>query len=407
MINQGGNSKWRLKRYLFAVITFCSKRELFLLLLLAVGSKYETYALSDSLIGEARKQLEAQQYEQVIRLLRRPDTPMYTPLYAEQLQLLSQAYAGLSRNKEAYDYALQYKAVQDSLLRYRKTIETDQVKNRFRHEEVNKSIWQQQIALQQYQSELYRKNAFLWMLLIVSLFVFLSFYFGLQSYLRRQKQNIKTWEQAQYETEIKQLQAIINTERKERKKIFESVRHNIITQLQLLEQKVTQLRNGNGAEEPAVRYFPEVGKEIRATREEMEKIFSSSEIPIPVNPDLIHSISSFLQTIPDQYEISFSHNVALLPLPERKVHHLIRIIQEWVQNMFKHTKTQPAIINLHYHDTGQLELCLKNKVHKGLSVSSSGGGLGLANISRRVKEMNGNISCITDEEFSILISIPL
>lgn len=361
-------------------------------------------AINDSLITEARRHLNDQKYREAIGLLT-PDDSQVNRLYLSQLQLLSQAYAGLNREKEAYQYTIRYQKLQNRLEREKRSAEEGRVANMFRHEEAAKQILQQQIVLQQYETESYRKSALLWALTILLLFLLAGLYFFAQGYLRRQRRGAQVWEQQQQEAGIKQLQAMINAEEKERGRIFERVQQHIISPLQLLESKIRQLYVASGANGKE-HHFPEIADEIGTTRTEIEKIFAAAASGQPDHSDLIRNIGLVLYSVPDQYQVTFAHNVNSLLLEEEKNHHLVRIVQEWLQNILKHTAILPAYIELHC-SAEKLELWLRNKMHRDVASALPGKGLGLANIQQRVVEMNGQISWTTDDEFRIQITIPL
>ena len=112
--------------------------------------------------------------------------------------------------------------------------------------------------------------------------------------------------------------------------------------------------------------------------------------------------------------ISYDYDIKLSP-PLVLKHNLLAIIKEALANIMKHSNATKASIVLREHpamyqliimDDGTMEEWRKESLVKSLNNQESEEGMGLRNITDRVKGFNGNINISLENGFKLFITIP-
>lgn len=84
---------------------------------------------------------------------------------------------------------------------------------------------------------------------------------------------------------------------------------------------------------------------------------------------------------------------------------LLKIIQEALTNIIKHSKAKNISLFLYRENDDSLSLVIKNDGN--LHIKNQRNGLGLKSIISKISKMNGTVKISTDDGFEILINIPL
>lgn len=112
--------------------------------------------------------------------------------------------------------------------------------------------------------------------------------------------------------------------------------------------------------------------------------------------------------------INFEYDIENSP-PMALKHSLIAIVKETLSNIIHHTnatkvtllmREHPAMYQLIIHDNGTMEEQKKKLLLRAFESQDYGEGMGLRNISDRVKGFNGNINVSVDNGFQLFITVP-
>lgn len=112
--------------------------------------------------------------------------------------------------------------------------------------------------------------------------------------------------------------------------------------------------------------------------------------------------------------ISFEYDIKSNPELKLK-YSLLAIIKEALSNIMKHSNATKVVVNLREHpalyqlvisDNGQMEQLKKEKLSKLIENQLYVDGMGIQNITDRVKNFNGNINFNLENGFRIFITIP-
>jgi signal transduction histidine kinase len=113
-------------------------------------------------------------------------------------------------------------------------------------------------------------------------------------------------------------------------------------------------------------------------------------------------------------KISFEYDIKSNPELKLK-YSLLAIIKEALSNIMKHSNATKVVVNLREHpalyqlvisDNGQMEQLKKEKLSKLIENQLYVDGMGIQNITDRVKNFNGNINFNLENGFRIFITIP-
>jgi signal transduction histidine kinase len=112
--------------------------------------------------------------------------------------------------------------------------------------------------------------------------------------------------------------------------------------------------------------------------------------------------------------ISFDYDITNSPTSSLK-HCFIAIVKEALVNIIRHSnatkvtvilREHPAMYQLIIHDNGTVAVSTKLFVTKAVDQQDFGEGMGLRNISDRIKSFHGNVNITTDMGFQLFITIP-
>lgn len=113
-------------------------------------------------------------------------------------------------------------------------------------------------------------------------------------------------------------------------------------------------------------------------------------------------------------KVKYMYDIKHQPILSVK-HNIIAIVKEALSNIIRHSNATEVTIQLREHpalyqiimkDNGTLEEVKRNLIRKNVAQNYFPQGMGLGNILERVKEMGGNVNIITEQGFTIFISIP-
>ncbi|WP_378176132.1 ATP-binding protein [Aquimarina sp. SS2-1] len=120
--------------------------------------------------------------------------------------------------------------------------------------------------------------------------------------------------------------------------------------------------------------------------------------------DVVESLVSDLCTVHKmEFEFSNDENIDWETVDDQKKVNLFRIIQESLQNIFKHAKAKSVKISFNYVDDKINLTILDDGI--GFKSSKVKRGIGLKNITSRVTQMNGVVDFISNQDSGTKVSV--
>jgi two-component system, NarL family, sensor kinase len=308
---------------------------------------------------------------------------------------LSKTLDELGRYKDASHYAQEYIRVNDSLVRQNSNSEILNLEAKFKNTESQNKIKQLQIQKQKAQLLAQNNNLKYTIFGIISvalliLVVFIYAYFKNKIKLSqaidlKNKQQITT---LKTQKELEVMQAMINGEEAERKRLARDLHDGIGSRLSALKM---QLYNSITNKKEAIEndYFYEMlNNAITELRQIAFNLMPETLIKLGLElalKDLCHSLES------EKTAIIFQSSKIDEKIAETNQIAIFRIIQELINNALKHANCSEIIIDCNQNENIFLITVEDNGVGIDLNEIKNFSGLGLKNIKSRVDLLKGKL----------------
>ncbi len=312
--------------------------------------------------------------------------------------------------KEAFDYQEKYIYLNDSIFNIEKEKEFQTLKTEY---EVEKK--DNQIALLETEKELANTRR-KWIiitsiLLIIPLLILFLFYrhrARTQSIIRTQEQQIHKQEKEHLEQqqELKETQALIEGQDKERERIAKELHDGIAGQLASINLNLSHA-NKNINNETVTKIsgtLKQTFKELRALSHDLSYNYHKDK-----------SFHDLLVELKQKYEQLklFAFNISVYPdnalqnLDVYIKHNLYRILQELIANVSKHANAKDVQLSFNKHDNLLIMMLEDNGL--GFKEHTQKDGIGIKNIKQRVASINGtfHIESTLERGTTVIIEIPV
>ncbi len=313
----------------------------------------------------------------------------------QSYQLLSQ----VSDSKEGLQYAQNYIKLNDSLQREERLFKNKFARIRFETEEKVEKI-----------AQISRENQ-----LLIFAILGLSILFLLGYVIFRQQQSNKEllFEQKQQQSNQEIYRLLLSQQLKleegrklEQHRMSEELHDGVLGRLfgvRLSLDGINQRAN-DGFTDARNKYIDElksIEKEIRLISHDLGTETLSPDIAYV---DVVESLVSDLCTVHKmEFEFSNDENIDWETIDDQKKVNLFRIIQESLQNIFKHAKAKSVKIKFDYIDDKINLTILDDGI--GFKSSKVKRGIGLKNITSRVTQMNGVVDFISNQDSGTKVSV--
>jgi len=309
----------------------------------------------------------------------------------KSLKRLSEIYNKLNQPQKAYHYLEQSYVLKDSVFTKDHLEELTLLQTQFETEKKDKSIAEQQVKLNKQTLELIKNQKEKEMYLIVS-FGLILISLGIW-YSFRQRQKIKNKEiiTLQQQQEIAQLEALIEGEEKERKRIAQELHDGLNGDLSAIKYRLTTFEeSGLSAIDTE-----NLNKVINMIDDSCAQVRNISHNLMPSSIfeyGLIETIREYCLKINthEHFHIDFQFFGNYLSLSKKTETVIYRIIQELVTNILKHSKATEALIQFNYREDELFITVEDNGIGFDKNVISK--GIGHQNIQTRIDFLNAQIN---------------
>jgi signal transduction histidine kinase len=194
------------------------------------------------------------------------------------------------------------------------------------------------------------------------------------------------------ESEKKVLQAVMDTEEKERRKLAKDLHDGIGPLLSNIKMSVSALDRSQ------IKDFNQTVIDNISSLIN-ESIVSLKDISNNLSPHILNSfglasaVNSFIENINrlGKIDVSFSGNLENIRFESQTESNLYRIICELFQNTVKHAEAANISLLMYYQDGKLVAQYFDDGIGFDLPETESPNGMGMSNIQSRVKAMNGVI----------------
>ena len=303
---------------------------------------------------------------------------------------LAQVYESLNNCNSAYFHLKQNAKLKDSLLDENHLKQVNLLEKQYQSEKKNKEIAEKKIALERNQLELIKnKNKFVMastvgiilLLILIGIWIF---------YAQRQKvKNIEIFKLEQ-QRDIEKLQAIINGEEKERKRLAQDLHDGFNGDLSSIKFQLSSISSDALSGQNKTMFEKALGM-IDDACDQIRQI-SHNLSPTTINDfGLIASLRSYCAKLEGFHaiDINFQHFGSSIQLPKNIETVIYRIMQELINNIVKHAKASKALVQINSHENNIFITVEDNGI--GFSKENNNSGIGLKNIKSRIDFLNASL----------------
>jgi len=304
---------------------------------------------------------------------------------------ISTLYNELGQSEQAYNYLLLSSNLKDLLLTENQSKEMSLLQTRFETEKKDKSIAEQHVKIKKQELDLIKSQKEKQLYFIASLgliLLILGIWYFFKQRQKLKNQEIETLKQNQ---EIAKLEALIDGEEKERKRIAQELHDGLNGDLSAIKYRLSTL------EESGLRAIDaeNLTKVITMIDESCAQIRSISHNLMPssiLEYGLIESIREYCIKInnSDNFKIDFQTFGDYIALAKKNETVIYRIIQELVTNILKHAKATEALVQFNFREEELFITVEDNGI--GFDTTKISDGIGHKNIQTRVGFLNAELN---------------
>ena len=301
-----------------------------------------------------------------------------------------QLHKELDQTDSALHYYQLHKSVEDSLYNVEKARQLAEIETIYETNKQKQQIALQEAQLNQKEEALLSRRRLIIALVLAFCLIILAVGFAYYRYKKRKKAELQ---QRIIEEQEKSIDAVINAQEEERKRISKELHDGIGQQLSGLKMAFQKL--GNSLQKA----LPEKKEEIEAlatvVSNSADEVRSISHQLMPRDLrefGLIEAIEELTQKTfnPLEIDCEFEHFKLQKRYNERIEVSIYRIVQELINNILKHANATKVHIQL-FQNNSKLILIVEDNGH-GFDESTSAEGHGLLNIRSRLSTVNGEVN---------------
>lgn len=328
------------------------------------------------------------------------------------LEQLSRIRYAKSDYKTAYDNFQEAAILQDSILNQENFEKMVELETRYETKEKENRILEQRAVIAESQLKIENKN----FQIILAVFLLLASILLGYIFFYRQKQKAKRLEK---ENQLKDAYAKIETQNqlhKQRLKISRDLHDNIGSQLTFITSSLENIKyyfkekntEVNEKIDNISRFTKQTIVELRDTIWAMNKGEISFEDLQERLTDFINNAALSVGTITFDLTIDKSLKNSTHNFTSLEGINLYRVIQEAVNNAVKHSEANTIQVKISPSDSNSNQFLISiTDDGKGFSVSENNSGNGLANMRKRIEEIEGKINFHSTKENGSVITIQL
>ena len=258
------------------------------------------------------------------------------------------------------------------------------------------------------------KERFMFLLLSIGLFVTLALIYIIFTQISKNK--ALTFKQQQQETNEEIYNLMLSQQNKidearstEKRRISEELHDGILGRLFGTRLSLDSLNRSNTEE--AIQSRESYIDELQAIEQEIRKVSHELNTDFISNSRFIDIVKTLLETQTKAYQLEYkltnNDSIHWDAITNKTKIHIYRILQESLQNIYKHAKASKVEISFSIKKN---VICLTiTDDGSGFEINKSKKGIGIKNITSRVKEINGELKIKSElsKGTSITIKIPI
>lgn len=323
---------------------------------------------------------------------------------------LARIYYHRDQYKKASDFYVEYEKIHDSLYNVDRDEKIEQIKVQYETEKKEKELLKEKAANEQLAKEkalaeirLYNRNKWIIGISSLSLIIILLI---LVLYQRNQRKIQSEKDAAVIREREKGIKAVFDAQEEERQRIAKDLHDGVGQQLSAIKihleglKKNLALKNQEQEKEmnSLVEMVGDTGSEIRSISHQMMPKALTELGLVAALEDMLDKSFRY-----HKIRYSFEHHGIKERLPKNLEVGLYRIAQELVNNIIKHSGANS--VDMELMKTMSHVVLIVQDDGKGISSGKKADGIGMMNISTRLRTMNGELNMESGEDHGTTATI--
>jgi signal transduction histidine kinase len=325
----------------------------------------------------------------------------------KSLKKLSSAYNKINLPQKAFDALEKSYLIKDSVFSDEHLKETALLQTQFETEKKDKSIAKQQVQLKKQELDLIKSQKEKQLYFTVSMTLILIIIGIWYFFKQRQKYKNKEIIALHQQQEISKLEALIDGEENERRRIAQDLHDGLNGDLSAIKYRLSTLEeSGLSAidSENLIKVINMIDDSCAQVRSISHNLMPTSIIDF----GLVETIEQYCAKINSSQSIDFDFQYfgTVIVLPKKVETVIYRIVQELINNTVKHSAATKAMVQMNYHEKELFITVEDNGI--GFDTTTKKNGIGLKNVASRVDFLKANLEIESTEKgtsFNIIIDL--
>jgi signal transduction histidine kinase len=307
--------------------------------------------------------------------------------------LLSDLYQTKGNFKEAFTYQSNHLRLRDSLFQAEKVKQVRELQIQYETEKKERELAESKVSIAQGELEIRKRDNQLVLILAIVVAILLVGFFLYRNARTRQQQLALKAELAEARTQ--------NALQEERLRISQELHDNIGSQLTFVNASIGALQT-----EVSNPRLSEVKKLTAETIRELRKTVWLMNHQSTTLEEFVIKLRDYILT-GSQIPITININTNLNQVITAQVaNHLFRIVQEAVNNTYKHAEATQIIVQIEHASETHLRLTIADN-GKGFNPDLPRSGFGLLSIQKRVSTLGGTLTIQAQAGTTLTATLPL
>ena len=307
-------------------------------------------------------------------------------------KILADSYEATGDYKNALVQKNRYIFLNDSLMKKDKIDMVNRLEIRYRIVEKDKALAEQKLKIASIENRVRSRNVLIGAIVLLALFSIVGFALWRRKNMHKQKLQQERIDNLQQKMEIERLNATIDGEEKERTRIARELHDGIGSLLTAAKMNFEMVRKNSQYE-----HNPDFIEGIKLLEETASGLRETAHNIMPeilMQEGLSDAVKSFCDRMTGKggTAISFQTLGRQVEMDASFYLPVYRIVQELIHNIRKHANAATALVQMNFHDDGGLDLTVEDDgAGMDTTVIKNSNGMGLKNISERIKQLGGRI----------------
>jgi len=316
----------------------------------------------------------------------------------------------IGRFEEAYPHLKLYASLRDSVLSEEKQRIASDMEKRYESVKKDRQIAENALELADSKALIERKNLFINLIVVGIIVLLIILVLVVVVFNERKKTNDQRLRNLQKEQELLVLKSVIVGEEKERTRIAKDLHDGLSSLLAAIKIRFNAVQQSHHSLIGDTKFIDALNSLDDASRE-LRRIAHNMMPEILLKYGLIEALNEYVQNlnVGTNIQIEFTHYGMEKRLAANTELVLYRIIQELLNNVFKHSQATEVLLQIN-RNGHQLNITVEDN-GKGFDTGQqkSGNGIGMSNLASRVGYLKGelNIESTPEKGTTVYIEISL